>query len=211
VNTPFRVPRVEGHVRRARVLVFVEHLLKRPAAVGRSENAPFFVWAVRMTQRRDKEPVRIARVDDDLRDLLRVAKAVVRPGLAAVVRAVDAVARGEVRALISLAAAYIDDVRIGRRDRDRADRARRLIVEDRHPGSAVVGRLPHAAVVEADEEGIRTIGDADCGLPASPAVGTDHAPVHLGQGCRRDRGARGPGLKTRHERDDCDAEGFHSV
>jgi hypothetical protein len=58
-----------------------------------------------MTQRRDEEPVRVARIDDDLRDLLRVAKAVVRPGPATVVRAVDAIARREVGALIPLAAA----------------------------------------------------------------------------------------------------------
>ena len=150
----------------APVFVLVEHLLKRPAAVGRSENAPFFVWAAWMTQRRDKEPVR-------LRGSMMICGSAARREGRSASRSCRRRPSGRCRrpwrgqGVDFLAAAYIDDVRIGRRDRDRADRTRRLIVEDRHPGSAVVGRLPHAAVVEADEEGIRTIGDADCGLPAS--------------------------------------------
>ena len=97
----------------------------------------------------------IARVDDDLRDLLAVAQAEVRPRLAGVGGLVDAVAGREVGALQPFAAADVDDVRVRRRDRDRADRAGRLVVEDRRPGAAVVGRLPHAAVDGADVEHVR--------------------------------------------------------
>ena len=46
----------------------------------------------------------------------------------------------------AFAAADVDDVRIGRRDGDRADRLRRLVVEDRVPRAAVVVDLPDAAV-----------------------------------------------------------------
>ena len=83
----------------------------------------------------------IARVDGDLRDLLAVAQAEMRPGLAGVGGFVDAVADREIGTLQSLAAADVDDVRIGRRDGDRADGSGRLIVEDRIPGAAVVGRF----------------------------------------------------------------------
>ena len=113
---------------------------KRLAAVGRAEDAALRVRAVRMAEHRDEDAVGIARIDGDLRDLLAVAQAEVRPGLAGVGGLVDAVADGEVGALQAFAAADVDDVRVRRRDRERADRAGRLVVEDRLPGAAVVGR-----------------------------------------------------------------------
>ena len=116
----------------------VENFLERASAVGRTENAALLVRAVRMAENRDEEPVWIGRVDDDLRNLLAVAQAEVRPGLAGVGGFVHAVAGGEIGALQSFAAADVDDVRIGLRDRQRADRSGRLIVEDRRPDAAVV-------------------------------------------------------------------------
>ena len=82
----------------------------------------------------------------ELGNLLRVAQAEVRPGLAGVGGLVDAVADGEVRTRQPFAAADVEDVRIGRRDGDPADRSGRLIVEDRLPRPAGVGGLPDAAV-----------------------------------------------------------------
>ena len=105
-------------------------------AVGRSKDAALLVRAVRMPEHGDEQPVRVARVDDDLRDLLAVAQAEMRPGRAGVDRLVDAVAGGEVGPLQAFAAADVDDARIGRRDRDRADRAGGLVVEDRRPRAA---------------------------------------------------------------------------
>jgi hypothetical protein len=66
----------------------------------------------------------------NLRDLLRVAQAEVRPVCAGVRRLVDAVADGQVGPRQAFAAADVDDVRIGRRHGDPADRAGWLIVED---------------------------------------------------------------------------------
>ena len=60
----------------------------------------------------DEEAVRILRIDGNLGDLLGVAKAEVRPGLARVGRLVDAVADREVGARQAFAAADVDDVRV---------------------------------------------------------------------------------------------------
>ncbi len=79
---------------------------------------------------------------------------------------------------------------IGRRDRDGADRAGRLVVEDRRPGPAVVGRLPDAAVHRADVEDVRLRRDAGRGLGPSAAERADVAPVQLGEQCRIDRPGR---------------------
>ena len=77
--------------------------------------------------------------------------------------------------------ADVDDVRIRRRDRDGADRASGLAVEDRHPVGAVVGRPPHAAVVESDVEHVRLACRAGRRARASRARGPDIAPAHLAE------------------------------
>ena len=149
------VGRIDVDVLAAGVLVLEQHVLERLAAVGRAEDAALLVRAVGMAERGDEQAIRVLRIDRELRNLLRVAQAEMRPGLAGVGRFVDAVADGEVRARQPFAAADVDDVRIGRRDGDPADRSGRLVVEDRLPGAAGVGRLPDAAVDHADVEGVR--------------------------------------------------------
>jgi len=61
-----------------------------------------------------------------------------------------------------------------------ADGAGRLIVEDGVPGAAGVVCLPHAAVVDADEEDIRLAGDAGGADGTVSAVGADAAPLQGG-------------------------------
>ena len=132
-----------------------------------------------MAEDGDEEAVGVARVDGDHRNLLAVAQAVVRPALAAVAGAIDAVAGGEVGALQALAAADVDDVGVRRRDGDGADRAARLVVEDRRPDAAGVVGPPDAAVVHADVEDVRLAGDADRGDGASAAERADAPPAQL--------------------------------
>ena len=132
-----------------------------------------------MAEHGDEETVRILRVDDDLRNLLAVAKTEVRPGLARVGRFVDAVAGRQIRPLQPFPAADVNDVRIRRGHRQRADRSRRLIVEDRVPGDAVVGRLPHAAVGGGDVEDVGLLRDAGRGLHAPAAERPDGAPAQF--------------------------------
>ena len=64
-----------------------------------------------MPRDRDEKVVRILRIDRDLRDLLAVAQAEMRPGFAGIGRFVNAVADRKIRAMQTFAAADIDDVR----------------------------------------------------------------------------------------------------
>src|SRR5437660_9694335 len=79
----------------------------------------------------------------------------------------------------AFAAAHINNVRVGRSNRDGADGLRWLIVEDGSPGAAVVIGLPHAAVYGADIENIRLNGDTGCGARPPTAKGTDHSPMQF--------------------------------
>ena len=148
-----------------------------------------------MPEHGDEQPVGVGRVDVDLRDHLRVVKAKVRPRLARVSRLVHAVARRQVGANDSGARADVDDVRVGRRHGNRANRAAAGRVEDRLPVRAVVGRAPHAAVVEADVRHVRLTRHAGHGARTARTCGSDLAPVHGGREFRR--------LRARHGRDRC--------
>ena len=193
--------RIESHVRRAGVGIAIEDLKERVAAVRRLEDPALLVRSVGVAEHGDEQPVRVAGIDDDLRDLLPVAEAEVRPRPAAVPRAVDPVARREVGPLHPLAAADVDHVGVRRRDRDGPDRARRLVVEDRLPRAAVVGRLPDAAVDDADVEEPGPAGDAGRRLRAAGAERADAAPAHLAEEGGVERPLRGRGPRSEGEHD----------
>ena len=81
-------------------------------------------------------------MDADPSDRVGVGQAEVPPALPGIVRAVDAVALEDVGAQLHLAHADVDDVGVGRRDRDRADRgAADLPIGHRSPCGPAVGRL----------------------------------------------------------------------
>src|SRR5881396_3900486 len=80
------------------------------------------------------------------------------PGLPGVGGLVDAVADRDVTADPCLARAGPDDVGIGERDREGAERLHRLIVEDRLPVHAAVRRLPDPARRGADVVRARVAG-----------------------------------------------------
>ena len=184
------IRRVEQHVGRAGVGVAVEHLLESRPAVDRAEHAALLVRPVRVAEHGDEQPVGVAGIDGDLRNLLRVAQPQVPPRLAAVGGLVDAVAGGEVGPLQALAAAHVDDVGIRRGDRDGADRAGRLAVEDGRPGPAVIVGPPHASVHRSDVEEAGLSRHSGGGLGAPAAVGADRAPAQLPEGvlgARRER------------------------
>jgi len=69
----------------------------------------------------------------------------VLPGFAGVAGFVDAVADFDVAANVGLAGTGVDDIRIGRRDGQRTERRSRLIVGNRLPVNAAVGRFPYSA------------------------------------------------------------------
>ena len=192
-----RIGRVDVDVVAARVLVLVEHLLERLAAVERPEDAALLVGPVRVAERRDEQAVGIARIDGDARDLLRVVEAELRPCAAGVGGLVDAVTRRQVGPVQAFAAPDVDDVRIGGGHGDRSDGSGGLVVEDRHPGAPGVGRFPDAAVHRRHVEGVRLAPVPGRGhRPAGP-MRADVAPFHLGE----ERRADARGLLGRHGRE----------
>ena len=74
-----------------------------------------------MAKRRNQHAVGIFWIDDQLADRPRIAQADVLPGLAAVNRFVNAVTMGGVATNAPFARSDVDDVRIGRRNRQAAD------------------------------------------------------------------------------------------
>ena len=177
----FGIAGLERQVDRAGVSVLEQHLLPVPAAVARAEHAAFGIRAVWMAERGDVDDVGVVRIHEDLADLLRVAQADMRPAPAAVGGFVYAVALGDVRAHVGFAAAGVDDLRVGRRDRDRADRADRLRIEDRLPGSAGVAGLPDAAVDGAEIVMARIARHAGHRQHAAAAERTDRAPMQVAE------------------------------
>jgi len=135
----------------------------------------------------ERGSIRVPRIDCYLRYLLAIAQAEVRPRAAGVGGLVDAVTDGQIGPLQSFAAADVDRVRIGRRDGNRADRSRRLIVEDRPPRPTGIGRLPHAAVHHADIERVRLRRNAGGGFRAPATERADVAPRELAEDRRIDR------------------------
>ena len=142
-------------------------------------HAARLVGAIRVAQRGDEHAVRILRIHGHRGDLLRIGQPAVRPCGATVVRAIHAITHRQVRALQSLTRADVDRARGGRRHRECADGPGGLVVEDRLPGSAGVGRPPHAAVVHAHEEGVRLPRDRSRGHGATTAEWTDAAPMQV--------------------------------
>ena len=170
-----------------------------------------------MSQHGDEEPIRVSRIDDDVRDLLAVAEAEMRPRPAGVGRLVNPVADRQVGPREPFAAPDVHDVGIGRRDGDRSDRAGGLVVEDRRPRAAEVGCLPHAAVHRADVEDVRVARDAGNRLGASAAERSDGAPAHLGGErlevvdlrLRRILRRKGQCHREKAETSDCRTRWFH--
>ena len=101
------------------------------------------------------------------------------PRHACIGRLVDSIADGEIRPMQTFAAANINNVRIRRRNRDRANRSCRLLIKQRLPRAAIVGRLPHSTVHCADVENIRLAGNAAHRARPPAAKRPDIAPLHL--------------------------------
>src|SRR3982751_5785387 len=108
-----------------------------------------------MTRDRDENGVCVSGVDYDLRNLLAVAQTEMRPGPSRICRFVDAVADGQVGTLQTFTTSHINNVWIRWGHGNRADRARRLIVEDWIPRLAIIIGLPHAPVDLRDVKNVR--------------------------------------------------------
>ena len=136
---------IEDDVADAGVVADVQHLRPGRAGVGRLVEAAL---AARRPERPlcgDVDDVRVARVDEDLAEVLGFLQPHPLPRLAGVGRLVDAVA--EVRA--ALAGVFTGPephhVRVLRIDDDAAERERAAAVENRREARAAVRRLPQSA------------------------------------------------------------------
>src|SRR5438477_1754373 len=155
--------RIENDVDAAGAVIEVENFLPGLAAIASAENAAVGIFSVGVAKSSDEGDIGIGGMDDDLADVTRVFQADIVPGFAAVVRTVDAVAKGNVAANTSFAGADIDDVGIGFRNRDAADGGSGLLVEKRIPGNAAVSGFPNAAGNRAEIIRVRLARHSDYG------------------------------------------------
>ena len=127
-----------------------------------------------------EKPVSIFWIDSQLRDLLTVAQSQMRPRLASISRFVNAIPDRKIGPMQSFTAADVNNVRICRRNRDRADRRRRLIVKNRLPCPAVVGGFKNAAVHRRHVEDIRLRRNTRDRASAPAAMRSDVPPAQNG-------------------------------
>ena len=173
-----RVTRIESDLDSACLVVAVEHVFPGLAAVSRSEDATFLIRAGRMPEGGDVHHIGIGRMDANFRDRLAVSQADVGPGFSGVGRFVDAVALRDVAAQLAFARAYVNDVRVGRRHRDSADRrGRQASVRDGGPRHAAVRRFPQSAAGRTKVVLVRPGCAADDRNRAAAARRPDAAPL----------------------------------
>src|SRR5713226_576478 len=174
--------RIENDVDAAGAVIEVENFLPGFTAVTRAEDAALIVFAVGMAEGGDKSDIGIRRMDDHLADVARVFQTDVVPGLAAIVRTIDAVAEGDVAAYAGFARTDINYIGIGVRHRDAADRGGILLVEERIPGNAPVRGFPNAARHRAKIVRVRLARHPRYGKSPATAKWTDEAPFHSAVG-----------------------------
>ena len=112
-----RVVGVQRHVDGAGAVADVQHELPVLATVLRSVEPALGVVLRRVAERGDVHEIGIVGVDADLADVARLGQAHVPPRDTGIGRLVDAVAVGDVDADRRFARAGVDDVAVGRRDR----------------------------------------------------------------------------------------------
>src|SRR5262245_11076832 len=89
--------------------------------------------------------VRIFGVHDDAADRLRFLQASFLKTLPTIDRLVHAGAERGALTIVRLTRADVNDVRVGRRDRDVSNRGDRIGIEDRHPCRPVIRAFPDSA------------------------------------------------------------------
>src|SRR5206468_1449237 len=140
-----RVRRVDDDFDGAHISILEQHLLPRATTVARTEHAALLVRGIEMPDGGDEHHRRVARIDGDLSDVLRVLEADVCPRRARIGGLVHPIPEACRVAQRRFAAADVDGIWCRWSDRYRADRCNRLTVEDRTPYASGVDRLPHAA------------------------------------------------------------------
>ena len=193
----------------AGVVVHVQRASPGEPAVTGLVDAALAARAPQIAECRHMHHVDIRRIDDHPRDLLRRAQAHVLPRAAAVGALEDAVAPRRRLPVVVLAGAGPDQIGVGRRNRDVADRRRALVVEHRREAHAAVGGLVDAAGGGRHVEGGRIAFEhgevvdparrrAGPDLPEREAIERSAPERLLGHG-RRDGGRRLRGEGARED------------
>ncbi len=125
--------------------VELDDLFPRLAAVARAKQAASRAWCPQPAQGGDINVIGVARMDDDLADVVGVGQAGVAPGFPRVAGEEDAITPGHAVACVGLARADPDDLGIGGSDGDGTDGSVRRTIENRRPRPTVIARLPHTA------------------------------------------------------------------
>ncbi len=115
-----RIRRIEDHIDRAGLVIFVENFLPGLAAICRAKHSPLGVRSICVPQRRDENNVGILRMDGESSDMARVFQADKVPCFSRIGTLVHAVALQDVVANAGLTCPHIHDVRIGFGNGDRA-------------------------------------------------------------------------------------------
>ena len=153
----FGLARQEDDVADAGVVADEQHARPGRAAVSGLVQAAVAAGGPKRSLRRHVDGGGIARVDDDLPDVLRLLEPDALPAFAGVGRLVQPVA--EVRAALAriLTRAEPHHVGILRIDDDAAKRERAALVEDRREGNPAVLGLPQAAKRTGDIPDVRVL------------------------------------------------------
>ena len=156
-----------------------QHALPFLAAIFGIEDATLRIRSVGVPERRDKDFLRVARIDENPRNLARIVEANVRPAFAAIGGLIHAVAVGNGRTHVRLTTAHIDDLRIGGGDGDGTDGRDGLRIKNRIPGAAGIIRAPHAAAHRAEVENLGLAPDAGDRQGSAAAKRSNRAPAEL--------------------------------
>ena len=107
------IVRIEGQVNGASLVILEQNLLPGLAAIAGAEDAAVRIGAISMAERGNIDKIRIARMNQNSGDVLRVVQANVGPGFAAVSRFVYAIAIRDVAANAGLSGTEIDHGGVG--------------------------------------------------------------------------------------------------
>ena len=139
------VRRVDDDVGDAGVLADGEHRLPRLPAVSRLVKSAIAARRPKRPLRRNVDDIGVARIDDDLRDVLGLFQPDVLPALPAVDRFVNPVPHRHRALAVVLPRPNPDHERVMRIDRHAADGERLLIIEQRREADPRIRRLPNPA------------------------------------------------------------------
>ena len=167
---------VNGKAGAAGVFVGKKYAVPVLAAIGGPKHAAILLRARGAPERARVYDLRIRGIYDNAPNAPGFVETHVRPRLAGIQGLVHAVAHHvDIANRPSLAGTRPDDIRRGWRHGERADGLYRLVIEDRRPVIASIGRLPHAAGRSAGVVCAWVASDARDGRDAIAYDGPDPA------------------------------------